>query len=215
MSVSITKEGLVKASGFSEKFINPYDLEYYVEPDNSVWIRIIHHNTPASSRFSSTDTFDSSVYYDTNKWFYASLVNKITNGTYEFMIKQKATSDGTEVKYRWIQSKNPFTAAYGDVDAADVTKITTSGYSTSGTFGGIYKKSSLANTYFTANDGASSSNWWGAFGCWAAYQGGIPGWNQTVITTGYLDLYLRIDNQINNIASIFDNSIMATEFIEW
>lgn len=211
---NITKQGIISTSNFSETFANPYDSNFYVEPDNSVWIKIVHHNNPANTRFASTDTFESSVYKDSDKWFYASLVNKITNNTYEFMVKQMPTSGGTESKYRWIQTKNPFTAVYGDVDSADVTKITTAGYSSSGTYGGIYKKATVTNTYFTANDGASSANWWGAFGSWTAYQGGVPGWAQTVITSGYMDLYLRIDNQINNIASIFDTVILTNELIE-
>ena len=95
--------------------------------------------------------------------------------SYEFMIKQKPTSDGTEAKYRWIQTVNPFTAVFGDVDVADVTKITTTGYSTHSSYGGIYKFNSSA--YFVANNG-NNGNWWGAIGAWNAHQGGIPGYKR-------------------------------------
>jgi hypothetical protein len=113
--MSVTKQGIINTSCISETFINPLDTNFYVEPDGSVWIRIVHHNNPASSIFASTDTFSSSVYKDDNRWFYASLVNKITNNIYEFMVKQKSTSTSTEEKYRWIQTKNPFIAVYADV----------------------------------------------------------------------------------------------------
>ena len=207
----IYKSGIVLANALSESLICPSDINFYVEPDSSVWIRIVHHNNPEKYVFASTNTFSSSVYLDADRWFYASVVNKITNNTYEFMVKQKALVTDTETKYRWIQTKNPFDAVYGDVDLADVTRITTSGYSTYGNYGGIYKKNS--NTYFSANNGTSSA-WWGAFGSWTAYQGGIPGWAQVIIKTGYFDLYLRVDNQTNNVTSVFKNSIISPQFIE-
>ena len=208
---NISKTGTVSTMAFSESLACPYDTNFYVEPDGSIWIRIIHHDNPANAVFASTDTFSSSVYLDSNRWFYASIVNKITNNTYEFMIKQKALVADSETKYRWIQTKNPFNAVYGDVDLADVTRITTDGYSTYGSYAGIYKKN--ANTYFSANNGTSSS-WWCALGTWTAYQGGIPGFAQVVIKTGYIDLYLRVDNQTNDIASIFTSSIISPQFIE-
>lgn len=53
-----------------------------------------------------------------------------------------------------------------------VTRITTSGY-TDGEYGGIYKSGS--NTYFVVAN-SNNGNWYGVTGCWAAYQGGIPGY---------------------------------------
>jgi hypothetical protein len=210
--MSISKTGIISTSTFSETFVNPFDTTFYEEPDKSVWIRIIHHNNPASVLFASTNAFDNPVNIDDDRWWYASLVNKITNNTYEFMVKQKALATDNETKYRWIQTKNPFNAVFGDVDAADVTKITTSGYSTHANYGGIYKFNN--KTYFVANNG-TSGNWWGAFGSWTAFNGGIPGFAQVIIKTGYMDLYLRVDNQVNNITSIFKNSIISPEFIEF
>lgn len=213
MAVNITKNGILTCTVFSETFVNPLDPVFYIEPDNSVWIKIVHHNDPATYKFAQSNDFSSSVYIDSNRWFYASLVNKITNNTYEFMVKQKLTTSANETKYRWIQTKNPFDAVFGDVDAADVTKITTTGYSTHSSYGGIYKLNSN-KTYFVANNG-TQGNWYCALGCWVDYQGGIPGYAQTVVKSGYIDLYLRIDNQINNVASIFNNSVISSEFIEF
>jgi hypothetical protein len=212
MGVSIKKQGMVKASAFSETFVNPLDTHFYEEPDKSIWIRLVHHNNPASLKFASSNTFASSVYIDADRWFYASIVNAITNNTYEFMIKQQATLDGSVAKFRWIQTVNPFTGTFEDVDAVDVTKITTAGYSTSSSYGGIYKLNS--NTYFVANN-SYKGNWFGALGCWGTWNNGIPGYAGVAITTGFIDLYLRIDNQTNNIASIFKNSIKSSEFIEF
>ena len=206
----ILKQGIIKSGVFSETFISPFDTNFYIEPDNTVWIRLTHHNNPTNARFSSTDPFDKSVYLNVDRWFYASIVNKITNNTYEFMIKQKKTSTGTEEKYRWIQTVNPYTAVFEDVDAADVTKIT-DGYDTVNNYGGIYKLNN--NSYFVANN-SNKGNWYGAIGCWNVYNSGIPAYGGGAVTTGYLDLYLRVDNQINDIASIFTNSIIASSFIE-
>ena len=212
MGSNINKKGSFIATAFSESFINPYDTNFYVEPDGSTWIRLVHHNNPANARFASTNSFSTKVYLDTNRWFYASILSKITNGTYELMIKQNQTSGGTAVKYRWIQTVSPLTAVFEDVDAADVTKITTSGYSTHSSYGGIYILNS--NTYFVANN-STKGNWFGALGAWGTWNNGIPGYGGVAITSGYIDLYLRVDNQINNRASIFNNSAIAHQLLEF
>ena len=209
--MGINKSGVVNANSFIEPPINVYDNNFYTESDNSIWTRIVHHNNPASYRFSSTDPFMASVYIDTNRWFIASLCDLVD--IWELMIIQTQTSGGTVEKYRWIQHVNPMTAVFGDVDAADVTKITSSGYTTPGTsYGGIYKFNS--NSFFVCNNG-NSGNWWGAIGCWTAYDGGIPGYNQKVVTTGYIDLYLRlkIKTQSNRL-SIYNSTISANTIIE-
>lgn len=164
-----------------------YDSNIYIEPDGSAWVRIFHHNNPTSYKFVSGDTFTTGVYKDENRWFNFDLCNYTDK--WEFIVKSKATPDATEYKYRWIQTKNPLTATFADVAAANVTKITTTGY-TSYSWGGLYKINS--STFLCTNNG-TNGNWWGAVGAWNAHQGGIPGWT-TVITTGYEDVYLRIDN---------------------
>lgn len=184
------------------------------EPDGSIWLQIFHHNDPANNLFEQTDTFANGVYKDTEKWFNVNICNECSK--WELLVKQKSTSTGNESKYRWIQMANPMTCAFADVDAADITTITTSGYSAMGSnMGGLYKKTS--STYLCQNN-ANSGNWWGAVGAWAAYNGGIPGWNGTTVTSGYLDIYLRIDNNsliTTDIAKIFDNQdTIANEFIE-
>ena len=205
---NITKQGLVNSGELFEIPINPYDRTIYTEPDGSAWIRIIHHNNPASTKFASTDTFDSYVYKDADRWFFASLCNRNVNDMWEFMVKQKQTSSSTEEKYRWIQYDNPFTATYETVKRANITNNTSSGYNISSVSGGLYKLNS--NTYFVICN-ASNGNWFGALGCWGSYNGGIPGFPNTTVTSGYIDLYYRVGDT----ASIFNNAIQGRELIEW
>lgn len=209
--MSVSKLGITTSNKFSESYHSIYDSDVYVEPDNTAWIRICHHNNPTSVRFASTNDFTKPLYLDADRWFNASLLYQITNDTYEFMIKQKPTDSGTEVKYRWIQTKNPYIAVFGDVDSADVTKITTSGYSVHSSYGGIYKLNS--SSYFVANNG-NNGNWFGAIGCWSVWNNGLPGYAGTAITTGYLDLYLRIDNHALLMTSILKNDVQANQFYE-
>lgn len=138
------------------------------------------------------------------------IVQQITNGTYEFMVKSMYATGSTEYKFRWVQTKSPYTATFAEVASSAVTKVTTSGY-TSYSWGGLYVLNS--STYFCTNNG-TQGNWWGAVGAWNTHQGGIPGWI-SVITTGYEDVYLRVDNQTAPICSFFNTHVQAREFIEW
>ena len=211
MGSSFNSSGVISTSEISESLINVLDSNFYCEPDNSVWIRISHQNNPTTNKFASTDTFTSSVKKSEDVWFNVALCNLVS--TWELMIIQAATSDGAAVKYRWIQIVNPMTATFADVAAANITKITTTGYTTPATkFGGIYYAN--RNSYILCNDG-NSNDWWGNIGGWTAYQGGIPGYDETVVSTGYIDLYLRIDNLPSlTKASIYNGGLSANTIIE-
>lgn len=210
MSLNINKNGIVNTDLYTEFIANTFDKNLYVEPDGSAWIRIVHHNNPANARFNSSDPFTSQVYLDADRWFNVSLCNYLS-GTWEFMIKQVATSGATEYKFRWIQNYNPMTAVYADVAASNITKNTSSGY-TSFSHGGLYRFNS--QTYLCTNNG-NNGNWWGAVGAWSSHQGGIPAWNGTVVTTGYSDLYLRIDDKANlNKTTLAKNYISSKEILE-
>ena len=138
MSVSIKQTGVVFAKGLSESLLNPLDPNFYYEPDNTAWIKVSHHHNPSANLFANTDTFISSVYKSVHLWFNVALCNFANK--WELMIIQTPTAGATVEKYRWIQTKSPMTAAYADVAAASITKITTSGYVTPATnFGGLYK----------------------------------------------------------------------------
>lgn len=201
-------------NGISEYDLkNKFDGNIYEEPDGSKWIRVCHHNNPSSYLFSSGNDFANSVYVDSNRWFNMEVCNYLNS--WEIMIKQTLTSGGTEYKYRWTQPKNPMTAVYGDVDKADVTYNTSSGY-TSTTYGGMYKNGGKA--YLTANSG-TNGNWWGATGCWSDYDG-IPAWNGQIVSTGYYDVYVRIDNTTitdsgTNFKSFNKGTVYAKNIIEY
>ena len=138
MSLSVKKNGIIETDLISEFIANSFDKNFYVEPDGSIWMRIVHHNNPSNARFASNNTFTSQVYLDANRWFNASLCNYLS-GSWELMIKQVLTSGASEVKYRWIQTVNPMTSgAFDQTKAANVTKITTSGYTNASAYGGVY-----------------------------------------------------------------------------
>ena len=206
MNVSFKKTGSV-VSNIQELMLNPI-----YEPDNSMWIQIAHHNNPASYLFSSTDTFETSVYTDSNRWFHVSLCNLVT--TWELMIIQAPLATDTAEKYRWIQTVNPMIATFSQVALANITRVTTSGYTTaSGNYAGLYKDTGN-RSYIICNNG-TSGNYWGDFGGWTVYQGGIPGYSHNVITTGYIDLYLRIDNtDLPKKISVYENNIITNTIIE-
>lgn len=157
------------------------------EPDGSIWMKIFHHNNPASKLFAQTDPFTTRFIKDDDRWADFSIFNQLTS--FELMGIICATSGGTTYKYRWIQPVNPLTATWAQVAAASTTIITTSGY-TSTNWGGLWKIN--GSTYLCQNNG-SESHWWGAVGAWKQHAGGIPGLNNIVVTTGYEDLYVRID----------------------
>lgn len=211
MSLSIARTGVISAKGISESLLNPFDPNFRHEPDNTVWMRVSHHNNPGTNLFANTDTFASSVYKSVHLWFNVALCDLATK--WELMLIQTPTAGATIEKYRWIQTKSPMVAAYADVAAASITKITTSGYTTPGAnFGGLYKANN--KSYILCSDG-TASDYWCDIGGWTAYQGGIPGYNQKVITTGYLDLYLRIDNlPALGKASIYNDGLSGDAILE-
>ena len=172
-----------------ESFLE-FDHTFYTEGSYTNWVRIFHHANPAYGRFASTDPFTSKVNIDENRWFHISLCNYFSD-SFELMVRQKDTPSSTEVKYRWVQTVNPMVATFNETVAANITRNTASGYSTA-SYGGLYKKNS--NTYLAGNNG-TESNWMGAVGSWTAWSTGIPGFYSGPISTGYMDVYLRLDNK--------------------
>ena len=209
--MSISKTGIWADKCFSISIVNQYDSSTYVEPDGSVWIRIFHHNDPTNNGvFNASDSFVKSVYLDDSRWFNVALCNYIS-GNWELMIKQKLLATDNETKYRWIQKYNPMTATYAQVTVDNITKVTTDGYSTHAAYGGLHKHS--ASTYICASN-AKSTQWFGAVGCYTLYESGIPAYSGGAITTGFMDLYLRVDNIITPNFRINAGGVMATDFYE-
>lgn len=207
---SFRKTGVALSKGIAE-CVAKVDR---TEPDGSKWMHIVHHNNPGASRFTSTDTFSRWVYKDNDRFFLGQVLD--WTDRWELMIVQKATSSATAAKYRWVQTKNPNKAAFADVAVANVTKVTTEGYSTHSSYGGIYKYNTYS--YYVANNG-TSGNWYGALGCWTLWNNGLPGYAGVAVTTGCIDLYIRVDGGANwkNTFSIMkaDNSLVSTGFNEF
>lgn len=137
--------------------------------------------------FSSSDSFATGVYKNDEMWFDFTRCKELSS--FEFLYIQQSTKGGAYTRYRWVQSKSPFVATYEDVAPNAVTRITTTGY-TDGGYGGMYKLGS--NTYFVVAN-SNKGNWFGAAGSWSHHQGGIPGYPNTVVTTGNVRVFVRID----------------------
>lgn len=187
---------------------NTYDNKIYVEPDGSEWIRLFHHNNPANARFSNSDPFTSGHFkLDDNRWFSMGACSNYSK--WELMVKQKPVSNSSEQKYRWTQPANPFTCSYSDIHGK-VTHVTTSGY-TNYAYGGLFRKNS--ETFLATDNNTNGGNWFGAVGSWSVFNGGIPAYPSGTITTGYLDVYLRIDNVDLPVSSV-SSSKDAVSFID-
>lgn len=211
---AVRKTGVFESENFSEFCPSlKYDRKIYVELDGSKWVHIAHHNNPIESGlFSTNDTFNEGVYLDEDRWYDVEQTLSQLN-TFEFMHKQKQYSTDSEVKYRWIQNVSPLTAVYSDVAPDKVTRIVTDGY-TDGEYGGLYIKNGNARLSI-ADDVAS--HWFGAYGSWTSSSSGrIPGYSPLYIYSGYMDLYVRIDNQDLNVGAGFyrNGTINGNSLIE-
>jgi hypothetical protein len=176
----IGKNGIIKENNFIELV--------HTEPDGSKWLHVFHHNNPAAQLFSNSDDFENGVHKNNDMWF---LVHYCKNFTkWEFLWIQTIEESSVATKYRWIQSVSPFGTSYDAVKPASVTRVTTAGY-TDGNFGGLYKMNS--NTYLAIAN-TSNGNWFGATGSWSAHGNGTPGYPNTSVGSGCMDLYIRIDN---------------------
>lgn len=196
--MSITKQGIFKIGSLFNTLT--FDTTIYTESDGSKWIRIFHHNNPSVRRFASSDDFVNGVKKSDDLWFNVGICSAFST-QWELMYKQKLTSSAGETTYRFIQYTNPMTAKYQDVSPGNTTAIT-GGQSNRG---GIYHFDNSGGVIYggsylvVAND--TQGNWFGATGCSYLYEGGMPGLPNTVITTGYLDLYLRVDNSNATLAN--------------
>lgn len=192
---SIQKNGVLNISTIYENAYQnllQYDKNLHVEPDGSIWAHVFHHNNPANSKFTNTaGDWADGVYLDDDRWYD---LDRILNSLphWEFLHIQKLTTTAAVTKYRWTQKTNPLLATWATV-AADYCqyKTATDGYNTSPYNKGMYLMKSSQLHMCIAN--ASNGNWYGGIGVASAYNGGIPGYPNTTVTTGCIDLYIRID----------------------
>ncbi len=200
----IDRRGNLNCNTFSEyngmSFLK-YDPDLYIEDDGSCWVHIFHHCNPHGAAFTQGDTFDTSCYIDADRWFNVEVCNYIDK--WELMTKFTKTYLDTVRVSRWIQTANPLTATFAETTASKITRIRADD-GVNSYWGGIYKLNN-SKTYLTTNDG-TDGHWYGDYGCfitdWA--NGGIPGFSSGTndcISTGTIDLYVRIDNVDFNNAS--------------
>lgn len=179
------------AVGFPQT--SAYDSNIYYEPDGSAWIRVFHHNNPANNKFSSSDPFTTSFKKNDNMWWDMPKFNQITDNIYDIMVKYKTTSNASEIKHRWVQYTNPMSGTFEDTTYDKVTKSYYYGSTImNNSYGGFYRDTS--NNAYIVNNNNNRNQWWGAIGCWSDFYNGIPGPNDTTITSGYVDVYMRIPN---------------------
>jgi len=196
-SPQIFKSGVFKSTNISE-----YSDNLKILSDGSTWIRLMHHNNPASNLFTTDNCWNNSA---TNLYSRLGLLKTTawasSSGEYEFLVYEKATSSSSEVVYRWKQTSNPATSS------------TLSGYQLiSGSpprSCGLMNK----NTYGCFHNGGT---WWCCCGSYTAYQGGIPGFSG-IVTTGYIDFYVRVPDvkMINEDKAILhSDNIQSKQIIE-
>ena len=179
------------AVGFPQT--SAYDSNIYYEPDGSAWIRVFHHNNPANNKFSSSDTFTTSFKKNDNMWWDMPKFNQITDNIYDIMVKYKTTSNAGEIKHRWVQYTNPMSSTFENTTYYKVTKSYYYGSTImKNSYGGFYRD--ISNNAYIVQNNNNRNHWYGAIGCWNAYNNGIPGPNYKVITSGYVDVYMHIPN---------------------
>lgn len=171
--MSVDRQGVVKAHNFDE---------YIIESDGTVFYHVFHHVSPSTGLFRNTDDFANGVYIDENRWFHCNILNELSE--WEFLYVQKQTAISAVQKIRWKQSKNPFLATYADVAPGKITNVS------SATAGGMYKLAS-SNLYFCIAN-SNEGDWFGGIGCSSVWNDGILGYPNNVVTTGSIDLYVKV-----------------------
>lgn len=160
-------------------------------PDGSCWQLLLFHYVD-----NGNNLFTSSNATNCNDFGLFSRLKDINNfkiGTqYEFYGLQ----DGNA--YRWIQTNAPMTTT------AVTGFSAVSGYTSPGA--GICKCN--GNTVLART--GTTSNWWNAVGCYTKYNGGIPGYAQTICKK-YMALYARIEKAD---VKISNQTLNASEIIE-
>lgn len=172
-------KGLVLHYPFNEDATLLTELETKILDDGSTWGKVLYHNNPSENMFTQSNCSNNDSKNLYSKLYLLTTNNFLsTDGYYEFLLNQVTESGGSVTTYRWKQTSAPAstTAITGKQD------ITNS-------IAGLCLCS--GNTYLARSN--STGNWWAACGCYTKYGSGIPGVDVT-ISTGYLELWVRLDN---------------------
>jgi hypothetical protein len=199
---SVAKTGVVSSVGFTELSSRTRILN-----DGSVWFHVLHHENPAdtTNMFTSSNCWN----YDNGSTLYSSLWilknnDWIQDGKYELLAAEKLTNTSTESLYRWKQTSNPALTS------------TITGFEVIAGSGSQFKGLKTTGSYGAMHNGAA---WYCCFGAYQQYQGGVPGFTNTSVTTGSLDLYIRVPyvsakGAVSTIASFYQNDINASQVLE-
>ena len=215
-SAYIYNNGTVAAYEFIEDAITPQikkngqfvcdsfgNYNFAIEnTSGATWALLLDHNNPSENLFTQDNCWNNNA----ENLFSALGMLKHGNwanpdGEYEFLVIEKTTSASTEQMVRWKQTSNPALSS------------TLSGYQLIS--GSVSRSVGLMNknTYGCFHNGAS---WWCCCGSYSAYNGGIPGFFDTV-TTGRLRFYIRIpDVKLlpENKVMFFNDNIQNNNLIE-
>ena len=201
------KTGVFKSNTFLEGELSE-DFEHSTNVEiinGETWLKLLHHNNPAVNLFTSSNCWN----YNSDNLFSNldllrsdNLLNNLSE--YEFLVKEKLESSSTEVQIRWKQTNNPATTTTATgytLIQGNPTHLSPGLVLSGGTHGCI-------DIY--------GSDWWCCCGCYTAYQGGIPGF-MDVIKSGYLDLYIKINNSVilnKTQTAFYSNKVETNQLIE-
>lgn len=200
-SQEIYDTGIFKTKNFIESNDN-----LLIDTDGSVFLKILHHNNPASNLFTQNNNWlnnDPDLFSNLIILKDSPIFSQLSE--YEFIGKEKLTTSSTEVTYRWKQTNNPAltSSATGFQLLAGSAAKLTNGLANAGTHGCF---------------DISGDTWWCCCGAYDAYQGGIPGFTN-IVTTGYTDLYIKIPDTllkgyIDETAKFYTDSAYSKQFLE-
>lgn len=173
---------------------------------DATWARIFYHNNKSGAVVFSNDKEEflncHTADKESNLWALDKFKNK--DGKIELLLEY----DGITGYNRWKQSSN-FTkeTAISGYEAVAIS-WTSSGWN------GLALSQDSGSTWVDGSPNSGTSSWWYAIGCKTNYNGGIPGPNTTIATSG-LSLWARIDNlQTNSIDKqgvLYTNEIVEVE----
>lgn len=173
----------------------PYIGEVVQLEDGSYWLQIQHHNNYNNTNlFSSTSDYDQFVFRNRDCWAAFYLIDHAIYGEYgmEFMAIDRPVNQAERtVRHRWGQRIRPELATYDEIKRGSIHFYPLENIPDVN--GGMYRGN--GNTYFRIAN-ATSTDWFGAFGCWNNWGtgDGVPTFGNTGTRT-ILDLYVRVSPQ--------------------
>lgn len=186
--------------------------------EGAYWLRVLRHSNPASGAlFTKSEAFRTIESRD----LYSRLAD-ITNfhtssGVFEFLFRQKPLSTDNLVWGRWTQTSDPTISS----TLSGYTYVSGTASGPNADLWGLVRKDGGGKTALAV---PGSGYWYSACGSWTAWQGGIPGFAQTVIKTGFMELYVRVDGTVTgNLESLpslgtgfprFRNGTLGTQVTE-